>query len=574
MRTYMSRRDFIKATASAGILMRFSGNYLFGKRSISNINYDLILKKGTIIDGISDQTYKADVGIKGERITAITSLQNAKSKSIIDASDKIISPGFIDVHSHTDLELLANPKAESKIRQGVTTELSGNCGGSAFPRKKDLTSYERKMAERLNLNIDWTNLEEYHSRLARQGTAVNHATLVGHGTLRSFVMGEENREPNTKEMEVMKNLVAEAMQQGAFGLSTGLEYTPSGFAEPMEVIELCKAAAKYGGFYATHIRSEDHQVIEAVAESIYTAEKGELPLQISHFKAAASINWWKMPMMIDLIERAKERGLSITADRYPYTAYSTGLSVFFPQWALDGGAERFVDRLKNKELRNRMRKETLEKFKGYSWEDLVIVDVQLDKNKGLIGKNISEAATESKQDPYEFLCDLLIEEDGDVDHVGFAMSNENTDLVLQHQLVMMGSDGSALAPYGQLSRGVPHPRNYGAFPRFLRLYVNEKKTISLSEAIKKITSMPAAKMRLQDRGSIKEGNFADIVVFNPQTIADKATYTRPEQYPVGIDYVIVNGKIVIDDGKHTGELPGKVLQGSGKKQTFNREIMI
>jgi N-acyl-D-amino-acid deacylase len=190
------------------------------------------------------------VGIKGERITAITSLQNAKSKSIIDATDKIISPGFIDIHSHTDLELLANPKAESKIRQGVTTELSGNCGGSAFPRKKDPTSYERKMAERLNLNIDWTNLEEYHSRLARQGTAVNHATLVGHGTLRSFVMGEENREPNTKEMEVMKNLVAEAMQQGAFGLSTGLEYTPSGFAEPMEVIELCKAAAKYGGFYA------------------------------------------------------------------------------------------------------------------------------------------------------------------------------------------------------------------------------------------------------------------------------------------------------------------------------------
>jgi len=565
MKTNMSRRDFIKAAASAGLFMGFSGSYFLGKSPISSTNFDLIIKNGMIIDGLKEQSFRADVGIAGEQIKAIDNLQNAKGKSIIDASNKIISPGFIDIHSHTDLELLANPKAESKIRQGVTTELSGNCGGSAFPRKKELTGYERKMSERLNLNIDWTNLEEYHSRLARQGTAVNHATLVGHGTLRSFVMGEENREPNTKEMDVMKKLVAEAMQQGAFGLSTGLEYTPSGFAEPMEVIELCKAAAKFDGFYATHIRSEDHQVIEAVAESIYTAEKGELPLQISHLKAAASINWWKMPMMIDLIERAERRGLSVTADRYPYTAYSTGLSVFFPQWALDGGAECFVERLKNKDIRQRMRKETQAKLKGYSWEDLVIVDVHLDENKGLIGKNISEAAAEKMQAAYEFVCDLLIEEGGDVDHIGFGMSDENTAVVLQHPLVMMGSDGSALAPYGPLSRGVPHPRNYGAFPRFLGHYVREKNILSLPEAIKKITSMPAAKMGLQDRGSIKEGNFADLVVFNPQTIADKATYTRPEQYPVGIDYVIVNGKIVIDDGKHTGELPGKVLQGSGKK---------
>ncbi len=565
MKTNMSRRDFIKAAASAGLFMGFSGSHFLDKGSISSTNFDLIIKNGMIIDGLKEQSFRADVGIAGEQIKAIDNLQNAKAKSIIDASNKIISPGFIDIHSHTDWEILANPKAESKIRQGVTTELSGNCGGSAFPRKKELTGYEKKMAKRLNLNIDWTNLEEYHSRLARQGTAVNHATLIGHGTLRSFVMGEENRKPKTKEMDIMKKLVAEAMQQGAFGLSSGLEYTPSGFAEPMEVIELCNEAAKYDGFYATHIRSEDHQVIESIGESIYIAEKAELPLQISHLKAAGSINWWKMPMMIDLIERAKERSISITADRYPYTAYSTGLSVFFPQWALDGGAECFVDRLKNKDIRQRMRKETLEKFKGYSWEDLVIVDVHLDKNKGLIGKNISEAATESKQDPYEFLCDLLIEEGGDVDHVGFGMSNENTDLVLQHPLVMMGSDGSALAPYGPLSHGVPHPRNYGAFPRFLGHYVREKNILSLPEAIKKITSMPSAKMRLQDRGSIKEGNFADLVVFDPQTITDKATYTTPKQYPLGIDYVIVNGKIVIDHGKHSGELPGKVLLSQGKK---------
>lgn len=565
MKKNMSRREFIKATARAGILMGFSGGYISGKSSVSNSSFDLIIKNGTIIDGIKDHSFKADLGISGEHIKTISNLRTAKSKSVIDASGRIISPGFIDIHSHTDLELLANPKAESKIRQGVTTELSGNCGGSAFPLKKPLSGYEKRIAESLKLNIDWTILEEYHSRLARQGIAVNHATLVGHGTLRSFVMGEENREPNKKEIGLMKKLVAEAMEQGAFGLSTGLEYTPSGFAEPEEVIELCKVVAKYRGFYATHIRSEDQQVMEAVAESIYIAEKAELPLQISHLKAAGTINWWKMPMMIDLIERAEKRSLSITADRYPYTAYSTGLSVFFPQWALDGGADRFVERLKNKDLRQRLRTETLAKLKGYSWEDLIIVDVHVDKNKGLIGKNISEAAAESKQDPYEFLCDLLIEEGGDVSHIGFGMSDENTELVLRHPLVMMGSDGSALAPYGPLSRGVPHPRNYGAFPRFLGLYVREKKIISLPEAIKKITSMPAAKIGLQNRGSIKENNFADLVIFDPQTIADKATYTKPEQYPLGIDYVMVNGKIVVDHGKHSGELPGKVLHGPGNQ---------
>ena len=556
----------MKTAAQTGLLLSISG--LPGLRKNSDIasNFDLIIKKGTIIDGIRDTPYKADLGISGERIKAIGNLSEASSKAIIDASEKTIAPGFIDIHSHTDLELLVNPKAESKIRQGITTELSGNCGGSVFPLKKHFSPEERRIGEKLGLNIDWVDLEGYYSRLSKEGMAINHATLLGQATLRSYVMGKEKREPKAQEMEMMKHLAAETMEQGAFGLSTGLEYAPSGFAKAEEILELCQVVAKYGGFYASHIRSEDLYILEAIGESLFIAEKGEIPLQISHLKVSGKINWWKQQMIIDLIERAGERGILVTADCYPYTAYSTGLSVFFPHWALDGGAGEFVKRLKDKELREKMREETVEKVIGNnSWESILIVEVSREENRSLEGKNLSDIAASRKKDPYQLACDLLVEEEGDVSIVGFGMSEENIQLLLKHPLLMLCSDGSALAPYGLLSRGVPHPRNYGAFPRFLGLYVREKKLIPLPQAIKKMTSLPAAKMGLEDRGSIKEGNFADLVIFDPSKISDTATYFEPENYPEGIDYVLVNGRIVIDHGQQTGELPGKVLHGPGKK---------
>lgn len=566
MKSKISRREFVKTAAQASVIFSLSGSRFWRKTAVLERDFDLIIRNGRVIDGIKDEDYKADVGIISDRIQALGNLQAEKGRTVIDAKGRVVSPGFIDIHSNTDFELLINSRAESKIRQGVTTELSGNCGGSVFPRKRTTQKTEGEIHQRPGLDVDWVDLEGYRSRLTKNRIAVNHGTLVGQGTLRDYVMGEERREPILKELELMKKLVAEAMEQGAFGISTGLEYAPSGFAAAPEVIELCKVAAKYGGFYATHIRSEDNQVLEAVGESIYIAEKGEIPLQISHLKASGRINWWKMPMMIDLIERAQERGLSVAADRYPYTAYSTGLSIFFPQWALDGGAKEFVERLKNRNLRQKMKAETLEKVIGNnSWESLLIVDVNTEKNRHLEGKYFSEGSAERKQDPYEFACDLLIEEGGDVSIVGFGMSEENTDLVLKHPLVMLCSDGVALAPYGPLNRGVPHPRNYGAFPRFLGVYVRQKNLLSLPKAIKKMTSLPAAKMKLKDRGSIKEGNFADLVIFDPANISDRATYTGPKQYPAGIDYVIVNGRIVIDHDKHTGELPGKVLNGPGKK---------
>jgi N-acyl-D-amino-acid deacylase len=562
MKTKISRRDFITSSAKSGLLISLTGPSFLRARSTDT--FDLVIKNGTLIDGIKNKEYQSDLGIIGERIDRIDNLNSVKSKTIIDATDRIVSPGFIDIHTHTDFELLVNPKAESKIRQGVTTELTGNCGSSGFPLKQPLSDDNKRMAEKFGISLDWTDLEGYHAALSKNRMALNHGTLVGQGTVRSYVMGDDQREPTPKEMDRMKDLMAEAMDQGAFGLSTGLEYTPSGYADTNEIIELCKTVAKSGGFYATHIRSEDRTVIEAVAEAIHIAETAGLPLEIAHFKAVGKTNWWKLPKMIDLIEKAAERGLSVNADRYPYIAFSTGLTILFPQWALDGGMEKLIARLKDKRIRESMKADTLKKVKGYGWEKIVISNLDKEQNKELIGQNIQEIAAAKNTDPYEFVCDLIINEGQDVSHIGFGMSEENTQMVLQHPQVMLGSDGSSLAPYGPLSVGKPHPRNYGAFPRFLGYYVREKKILPLPEAVKKVTSMPAAKMGLQNRGSLRVGNFADVVVFDPESIRDKATFIDPHQYPVGIDYVIVNGKIVIDHGNHTGELPGKVLCGSEK----------
>ncbi|MFQ5721838.1 MAG: amidohydrolase family protein [Candidatus Aminicenantales bacterium] len=566
MNKKISRRQFLKFSAQTGVILGLASG--LGEKALfsQTKRFDLVIKNGQIIDGIKDKGYKADLGIIGDRIAAIGNLSQSNSKAFIEAEGKVVTPGFIDIHSHTDLELLINPKAESKVRQGVTTELSGNCGSSVFPRKKGLTGYEKKLKEKLNLEINWTDLEGYHSFLQKRGLAINHATLVGQGTVRRLVLGNEQRHPSAKEMDIMKNMIAEAMAQGAFGLSTGLEYPPGRFSTSSEIIELCRVAAKFGGFYATHMRSEDTMLMEALAEAIHIADQSGLPLQISHLKVCGRANYYKIPLAIDLIERAKTRGMSINADRYPYTAYNTSLSIMFPDWALAGGSEAFVQRLKDKELRQKMKAETLKKVIGNnSWESMLIQEVNNQENKPLVGKYISQAAQEKNKDPYEFSCDLLISEGGDVSIIGFGMSEKNTALVLKHPLVMLCSDGVALAPYGFLSQGIPHPRNYGTFPRFLRLYVREKKLLSLPEAIKKMTSMPAAKMGLTKRGVIKKGNFADVVVFDPMAIADLATYTKPQQYPKGIDYVIINGQVVIDHNTHTGQLPGKTLAGPGKK---------
>lgn len=522
--------------------------------------FDVVIRNGHILDGISDMAVKADLGIIGDRIESLGRLEPDSARAVIDATEKIVSPGFIDIHSHTDYELMINPKAESKIRQGITTELSGNCGGSVFPHKQTLTRYEQAIKKSLGIDFSWTDLRGYHDVLQKRGTAVNHATLVGQGTVRQHVMGSERRSPTADEMNSMKKLVAKALEQGAFGISTGLEYAPDRFSTTEEIIELCKITAQSGGFYATHTRSEDTALLEAVGEAIHIAQAAGVPLQISHLKASGEGNYYKIPMVLDLIERARDRGLEVTADRYPYTAFATSLSIMFPIWALDGGQKKFIERLKDRSQRLKMKEETLAKVKGNnSWKSMLIQSVNNKDNKHLVGQYMLEAAENAKQDPYEFACDLLISEGGDLSIIGFGMSEENTSLILKHPLVMLGSDGVALAPYGKLSEGIPHPRNYGSFPRFLGRYVREKKLLPLPEAIKKMTSMPAKKLGLKNRGTLSKGAYADIVVFDPKTVIDRATYTEPAQYSMGIDTVIVNGTVVIDRDKHSGALPGKVL---------------
>jgi N-acyl-D-amino-acid deacylase len=566
MKSSLNRRDFLKASAQAGIMLGVGAG--FGSRRLfaSQASFDILIQNGTVVDGLSDQALKADLGVIGDRIQAIGNLGAAQARTVIDATGKAVSPGFIDIHAHTDaFETLLNPKGESKIRQGVTLEVTGNCGGSSFPFKKEASENEKRYFKRYKLERDWVDLAGYLARVRKTGLAFNYVNLVGQGTIREYVMNEERRKPTAAELELMKKLVAEAMEQGAFGISSGLEYTPSGFASTEEVIELCRVAARFGGIYATHVRSEDNFVIEAVAEAIYIAETAGLPLQISHFKSCGTINWWKMPTLFGLIEAAAQRGVAVTADRYPYTAYNTGLSVNFPQSALAGGNEAFVKLLKDPTERRNLREETMRKLDGTPWENILLTDLQEEENKRFIGKTIRQAADELGQDPYEFMCDILIKEKGEVGYIGFGMSEEQTEEILKHPLVMLCSDGGALAPYGPLHQGKPHPRNYGTFPRFLGVYVRERKALSLPQAVKKMAAMPAAKLGIKDRGTLKQGNFADIVVFDPVTIADKATYTDPEQYPAGIDYVLVNGQIVIDHDKHTGALPGKVLYGPGKK---------
>jgi len=560
MSSGINRRDFLKSSAQAGLFLSLGSGRGIGP--LSTTSYDVIIRNGTIVDGLNNKPFRADLGIAGERIRVIGPLTTAEARTVLDASGKIVAPGFIDIHAHTEApELLLNPRGESKIRQGVTTEISGNCGGSSFPMSKEVSEDEKKHSGRSGLVRDWFDLEGYFSRLKKTGLVFNYATLVGQGSIRELVLGDARRSPNAEELERMKSLVARAMEQGAIGISTGLEYSPSGFASTEEVIELCRAAAAAGGFYATHVRSEDSRVVEAVAEAIHIAEAAKLPLEISHFKVCGTTYWWKLPKLFDLVDRARERGLDVTADRYPYTAYNTGLSVFYPNWVLDGGAGAFVERLKDPGERLKMKEETFEKLEGTPWENILLVDMDQEENKPLVGKTIQQAADEARQDPYEFSCDLLIKEGGNVSIIGFGMDEGGTEQTLKHPLVMLCSDGSALAPDG----GMPHPRNYGTFPRFLGHYVRERKIMGLPEAIQKMTSMPAAKAGLKDRGAIRTGNWADLVVFDPAAIADKATYTDPEQYPVGIDYVLVNGKVVIDHGVHSGETAGKLLYGPGKK---------
>lgn len=561
MKKTITRRDFIKRTSKIAAVS-LSGCGVLLKGCSTKQEFDIVIKNGRVFDGMGNEGSIIDIGISGNSIQDIGKIPSSRGRHIIDAYGLVVCPGFIDAHDHTDVELLVNPKAESSIHQGITTLVSGNCGSSPFPIAEEIFE-ERKesLREEFDIDLTWMDIKGFFSRLEDQGMALNYATLVGHGDLRGAAMGFNDRSPNTDELKKMKVMVEDNIKNGAVGLSSGLEYTPGSFAQAAEIVELCRIVALSGGVYATHMRDEGDRLLESLEESIDVARKTGVSLQVSHFKVAYPRNWHKIEDALSKVEHAKQEGISIFCDRYPYIAGSTGLSFNFPLWARQGTTEEFLAKLKDYTLENDLRAYVAEREEKLgSWEKVIISSVFSEKNKTFEGKSVLQGAKESNKDPYEFMRDLLIEEKNRVDMVLFMMKEENLRRILAHPLVGIGCDGSAKAPYGLLSSGKPHPRSYGTFPRVMGKYVREEKIVPLAEMIKKITFLPAMKFGFERRGALKNGFFADIVIFDGEKIEDKATWAAPHQYPVGMEYVLVNGQVVIEKGEHTGNLPGNILR--------------
>jgi len=501
---------------------------------------DTVILGGTVVDGSGSPGRRADIGIRGERIVAIGDLSGESSERKIDADGLTVAPGFIDVHTHSEDELVENPLAESKIRQGVTTEILGMDGGSYRPDE-----FGDKLDE-----------------LARRGIALNAGSFVGQGTLRGEVLGMSDRRATASEIERMRSLARQAFAAGALGISSGLEYTPGGFASAEEIAGLCQAMPGTDGLYATHMRNEDDGVLEAVEEAIAIAERGGVGLHISHLKCQGERNWAKVGEIFDAMASAESRGVSVTMDRYPYIAYSTGLSNLMPLWSREGGTARFIERLRDEAQWARIRVSVEDKIALLgSWDAVMVSSVRLEKNKVFQGKTIREIAAAEGRDPFELTRKLIIEEDNRVGIVGFGMSEENTARILAHPSCMPASDGSSLATYGALRAGSPHPRSYGTFARVLGKYVRELKIMSLEESVRKMTSLPAARFGLSERGRLTPGSFADVVLFDAASVKDEATFREPHQYASGFEMVLVNGVVVLERGERSYDLPGKVLRG-------------
>lgn len=530
--------------------------------------FDVIIRKGRIVDGAGNPWFLADVGVKDGRILKIGNLRSGDAERIIDAEGCIVSPGFIDMHSHSDFSPLINHYMESKVRQGVTTEVIGNCGFSAAPLNDFLREEileTSPMLREANVELDWSTMEEYMKKVERNGVSLNIAPLVGHGNVRSLVLQFEQRKPIEKELEEMEGILAHVMEEGAFGMSTGLIYPPGCYADTGEIVELCKVVARFGGLYSSHIRGEEGMLLESIEEAIEIGEKARVPVEISHHKAAGKRNWGKVRKSLKMIEEARSQGVDVTCDVYPYIAGSFGMDSLLPPHAHEGGVERLVERLRSREVREKLKEEMMKGVGEWhsvaevlGWQNIMIAYCKGHPEHE--GKRISEITKEKNLPPFDFVFDLIIEEMASVNVVLFSMSEEDVRTVLKSPFSVIGSDSSVKATYGILSVGKPHPRAYGTFPRILGKYVREEKILTLQEAVRKMTSFSAQKLGLKDRGLIREGMWADITIFDPGQIMDKATFTNPHQYPEGIEFVMVNGKVVIEKGEHSQEMPGKVLR--------------
>jgi len=521
-----------------------------------------MLLKNALIYNSDFEPQKADILVKDEKIAKID--ENLSGEDALDFSGCMIFPGFIDIHTHTDIELLVNPTGDSKLLQGVTTEVSGNCGSSPFPYlTKDAKDSSEHLKKKYGIDVYWENIDGFYNNLEKGKIGINYASFTGHGDLRAFVMGRNDVQPSPEQLKKMQDVLEETIKMGSFGLSTGLEYAPGSYAKTDELIELSKIVAKYDGIYNTHMRNEDDTVLEAIEEAFEISRKSGVRLEIAHLKACNPANWHKVATIIEMLDKAKHEGLSVNADRYPYIAYSTGLSTFLPLWSRQGETSEIIARLKDSSLVGNIKEYAQSRGTRIGgWNNVVISSVQKETNRQFEGKSVFEAATMSKVDPLDFVVSLLIDEKLSVGMVGFAMKEENLRKILSHPLVMIGSDGNALNNVGILGEGKPHPRNYGTFPRVLGKYVREEKLFGWETAVHRMTNMAAMKIGLKDRGLLKENYIADIVVFNPETVGDRATFVDPKQFAAGIDYVIVGGKVAAHMGKNTGALNGQVIRKS------------
>ena len=532
--------------------------------------FDIIITHGHIIDGTGSPWYTGDIGIRDGRIAAIGSLTSAPRTRTIDAQGKIVAPGFIDMLGQSELTILVDPRLPSKIFQGITTEITGE-GGSVAPLNDAIIQADKSGYDHYHITPDWRTLRQYFARLEKQGMGINLATFVGATQIRRMVLGDADVQPTPQQLDQMKELVRQAMHDGAVGVSTSLMYAPAPYAKTEEIIALVAESAPFGGIYATHMRNESNSVLQSIDEAVRIGREAHVPVEIWHLKVAGKNNWGRMPEVVRRINQARAEGADIAADTYAYTAWFNDFSAFIPQWAHDGGLAKMVERLKDPAAREHIRKDMLTPSDAWDneWQEIpgpeaiLICVVHNPKLLPLQGKRLSEIAKRWNKDPMDTLFDLLIEDDGFTSVAVFGMSEPDVTLALQQPWVAINNDSSGASPEGILGEEHPHPRAYGTFPHILRKYVREQKNLTLEDAIRKFSALPAQRMRLTDRGVLKEGMWADVVVFDPETVKDIATFENPNQLSQGMEYVLVNGVAVIADGKMTGKLPGRVLRGAG-----------
>jgi dihydroorotase/N-acyl-D-amino-acid deacylase len=535
--------------------------------------YDVLIRNGRVIDGSGRPGYTADVAINGDRIVAIGKLKNAAGAREIDAAGMVVAPGFIDMLGQSETYLLIDPRAMSKVMMGVTTEVTGE-GESIAPVNARLIKEQEDFNRRYNLTIDWRTLAEYFKRLEKQGAGVNLATFVGATQLREYVVGYDNRPPTAAELDQMKQLVADAMKDGALGVSTSLQYVPARFAKTDEIVELAKVARQYGGIYITHQRSEANALDESLAEVFQIARDAKIPVEIWHLKTAYKKNWGRMPEVLAKIKRARAEGLDITADIYPYIAGSTSLAACLPPWVLEGGTDAMLKRLGDMRIRQHLKEEIMTDQK--EWENIylgsggpsgVLIGSVVNRDlESLQGKRLSQIAEEQGKEPLDALFDLIVADHGQTGAIYFMMSEDDMRAAMRAPFVSFCTDSGARANDGPLAGAKSHPRGWGSYPRILGHYVREEHLLTLEQAIHKMTGMPATRVGLRDRGFLRTGDFADVTIFDPKTVIDRATFEMPNQHPVGINYVIVNGQISVDNGKRTPALAGRALRGPGYRK--------